>query len=75
MAKAIAIKFTSAFGGIAILDIDQREMKVEWAYDNMGKLGKTHRSIIYNTVRSGRAYFKVNGRREYLDEYQVVDRR
>lgn len=75
MKKAIAIKFTSAFGGISILDIDQNQMKVEWAYDDMGKLGKIHKSVLYSTVKSGRFYFKVNGRREYLDDYQVVDRR
>ena len=75
MKKAIAINFTSAFGGISILDIDQNKMKVEWAHDNMGELGKVHRSVLYSTVRSGRFYFKVNGRREYLDDYQVIDRK
>lgn len=66
---AIAYKSDSAFGGIEILDIEYGiNDKVVWRM-NHGKPGKIHRSIIYNTVRSGRAYFKVNGRREYLDEY------
>lgn len=73
--KAIAIKMTSAFGGIAILEIDQNRMKVKWAYDDMGKLGKIHASTLDSTVRSGRFFFKVNGHREYLDEFQVIDRR
>jgi len=73
MKKAIAFKATSAFDGISILDIDDREMKVEWAHDYMGKLGKVHRSILYTTARSGRYYFKVNGRREYLDDYMRSD--
>lgn len=75
MKKAIAFKPTSAFGGISILDIDQRTMRIEWAYDDMGKLGKVHKSVLYSTVKSGRFYFKVNGRREFLDDYQVIDRR
>lgn len=74
MKKAIAFKATSAFGGISILDIDQRTMRIEWAYDDMGELGKVHRSVLYSTVRSGRYYFKVNGRREYLDDYMRTDR-
>ena len=64
---AIAVKSTSAFSGIEILDIENgREDKVIWRY--FGEK-KKHKSIIYFTVKSGRAYFKINGRREYLDEY------
>lgn len=68
----IAVKSDSAFGGIEILDIEYGiNDKIIWRY-NHGTPGKKHTSIIYYTVKSGRAYFKVNGRREYLDEYMRV---
>lgn len=74
MAKAIAYKATSAFSGIEILDIEYGiNDKVIWCNTVDGKQGKKHSSIIYWTSYSGgnrsRAYFKVNGRREYLDDY------
>lgn len=69
--KAVAFKADSAFGGIAIYDIEYGiDDYVIWRYEHgESKPNKLRKSKIYYTVSSGRAYFKVNGRREYLDEF------
>lgn len=73
--KPIAVKATSAFGGIAIYDIEYGiDDYVIWADESGGKAGKMRRSKIYYTTRSDRAYFKNNGRREYLDDFMAVGR-
>lgn len=68
--KAIAVKGMTNFGGMAIYDIDGDYVK--WGYEFGNKKEKIHTSKIYYTVSSGRPYFKVNGRREYLDEFMRV---
>lgn len=64
--KPIAGKATSAWGGIEIIDIEHGINDfVIWRWSNESKL---HKSRAYYDSKRG-AYFKVNGRREYLDEY------
>lgn len=71
MAKAIAVKSISAFGGIEILDIEYGVNDAVIWRTNYGTPGKTRRSRIYYT-KNGRPYFKMNGHREYLDEYMRI---
>ena len=73
--KAIAVKSTSAFSGLAIYDFEYgTDDYVIWATESDEKRGKMRRSKIYYTKTSGRAYFKNNGRREYLDDFMRVGR-
>ncbi len=73
--KAKAVKSTSAFGGLVIYDFEYGiDDYVIWADESGGKKGKMRRSKIYYTKTSGRAYFKNNGRREYLDDFMTVGR-
>lgn len=66
--KPIAIKPTSGFGGMAIYDYEYGiNDYVIWGY-TIGP-EKKRRSKIYYTKTTDRAYFKNNGRREYLDEF------
>ena len=68
----MAIRFMTPFHAIEILDVEYGiNDKIVWRYS--GEKTK-HKSIIYYTTKSDRAYFKVNGRREYLDEYMRTDR-
>ncbi len=56
-------------GYIAIYNIDYGiNDHVDWSYGESGQ-NKIHRSRIYYTKTSGRAYFKQNGVRRYLDEF------
>ena len=73
--KAIAFKSTSAFGGMAIYDFEYGiNDYVIWGYEFDGKPEKKRRSKIYYTKTSDRAYFKNNGRREYLDDFMRIGR-
>ena len=69
--KAIAVKGISNTGGIAIYEIhDGYEAYVKWRLEyGQKEPGKMRKSKIYYTVSSGRAFFKVNGSRQYLDEF------
>lgn len=62
---SIAYKMTSAFGGIEILHIDERNGHVYWRYS---KEAKEHKSQLYYSATQGK-YFKINGKREYLYEF------
>lgn len=69
--KPVAGKMFSAYGGIDIYDIiwQYGEQYVIWRW-NFGKdKERIHKSKAYMNARDGRAYFIVNGRREFLDEY------
>ena len=71
--KPVAVKATSAFGGIVIYDFEYGiDDYVIWANEYEGKPGKMRRSKIHYTTRSDRAYFKNNGRREYLDDFMRI---
>ena len=43
--------------------------KVVYRYSNETK---THKAKIYNTIKTGRSYFKVKGVRYFLDEFMKV---
>lgn len=61
----IACRTKSNWGGVEILKIDNDGVVCR---DNYGKPSKAHSAKIrYNA--KGDAYFKHNGRREYLSEY------
>jgi len=71
--RPVAVKATSAFGGIAIYDFEYgTDDYVIWADESGGKPGKMRRSKIYYTTKSDRAYFKNNGHREYLDDFMRI---
>lgn len=73
--KVIGMKPISAFGGMVIYDFEYGiNDYVIWGYEFDGKSEKKRRSKVYYTTRSGRAYFKNNGRREYLDEFMSIGR-
>lgn len=69
--KPVAGKMFSTYGGIDIYDTIYQygEPYVVWRW-NFGKdKERIHKSKIYTKATDGRAYFIVNGRREFLDEY------
>ena len=74
--EAKAIKFVTPSYGLAIYDIEYAgDTYVIWGIEtDKGPTGKSRRSKIYYTKTSDRAYFKNNGRREYLDEFMSVGR-
>lgn len=69
--KPIAFKAWSNTGGIAIYEIvNGFEDYVVWRWEYMGsKNDRMHKSKVHYNSTNGRAYFLVNGRREFLDEY------
>ena len=71
--RPIAGKAWTNTGGIAIYDIvnEYHETYVLWKWDYGGsKKERLHKSKVY--TEGERPYFKVNGRREFLDEYMKL---
>lgn len=65
--KVKAMKINGFGPTMDILDIEYGiNDKVVWKWSDEKKI---HKNIIYYTQSSGRAYFKNNGTRYYLDEF------
>lgn len=60
----------SAFGGIEV-SLDDCNGEALYYRFNYGDPGKWHKVKIYNTA-AGRAFFRANGRRVYLDQVMRV---
>ena len=67
--QPIAFKPMMQDGGIAIYDIEygcDDHIIAGWISGDMQNTPRKHK--VYYTI-SGRAYFRINGLREYVDEY------
>jgi hypothetical protein len=67
--KAIAVKCTSNFGGISILEVNY---SINDTVVFKGEADDIHEVRIYSNVTDSEPYFMYRGRREFLSDYMRV---